>query len=162
MSRIAVGRVQSTTTGRKLWMQDRLRRNGTEHGKSTPLVELCYSEDADMLTVHLDSAGIDFLIEQLSILKELLDQGRCEDCHLFTPESIGSELTVRKSRASERSGSWCNTSALCMDTGVGSEKHQYSRNRAKPIALPSNRIRPHASFIGRRGPMQLRAVLREC
>jgi hypothetical protein len=60
------------------------------------LLSFIANSDANMLTIHLDKEGIEFLIERLSKLKELLDHGQCEDCHLFTAESIGSELTSTK------------------------------------------------------------------
>ncbi len=60
------------------------------------LLSFVANSDANMLTIHLDKDGIEFLIERLSMLKELIDEGQCEDCHLFTAESIGSELTSTK------------------------------------------------------------------
>jgi len=60
------------------------------------LLSFVTNSEADMLTVHLDKRGIEFLMERLSTLKELLDRGQCEHCHLFTTESIGSELTSTK------------------------------------------------------------------
>ena len=64
--------------------------------KVSHLLSFVANSEANMLTVHLDMDGIGILIERLSKLKELLDRGQCEDCHLFTPESIGSELTSTK------------------------------------------------------------------
>ena len=60
------------------------------------LLSFVANSDANMLTIHLDKDGIEFLIERLSKLKELLDEGQCEDCHLFTADSIGSEQTSTK------------------------------------------------------------------
>jgi hypothetical protein len=64
--------------------------------KVNHLLSFVANSDANMLTIHLDKDGIEFLIERLSKLKELLDEGQCEDCHLFTADSIGSELTSTK------------------------------------------------------------------
>lgn len=64
--------------------------------KVNHLLSFVANSDANMLTIHLDKDGIEFLIERLSKLRELLDEGQCEDCHLFTAESIGSELTSTK------------------------------------------------------------------
>ncbi len=64
--------------------------------KVNHLLSFVANSDVNMLTIHLDKDGIEFLIERLSKLRELLDEGQCEDCHLFTAESIGSELTSTK------------------------------------------------------------------
>lgn len=64
--------------------------------KVNHLLSFVADSDANMLTIHLDKDGIEFLIERLSKLKELLDSGQCEDCHLFTADSIGTELTSTK------------------------------------------------------------------
>lgn len=52
--------------------------------------------EANMLSVHMDRDGITFLIERLTLLRDLIDRGECEDCHLFTADSIGSDLSSTK------------------------------------------------------------------
>lgn len=52
--------------------------------KPNHLLSFVTNSDANMLTIHLDKEGIEFLIERLSKLKELIDNGQCEHCHLFT------------------------------------------------------------------------------
>lgn len=88
------------------------------------LLSFVTNDDADMLTVHLDSAGIDFLMERLSILKELLHQGQCEDCHLFTPESIGNELTGTKIPGQANEAVVVQHVKLCAWTQEWAQKHQ--------------------------------------
>ncbi len=62
-------------------------------GPGRLLLSFVANSDANMLTIHLHKDRIEFLIERLSKLKELLDEGHCEDCHLLTADSIGAELT---------------------------------------------------------------------
>ena len=51
---------------------------------------------ANMLSVHMDRDGIAYLIERLTLLRDLIDRGECEDCQLFTVDSIGSDLSSTK------------------------------------------------------------------
>lgn len=60
------------------------------------LLSFVANAEANMLSVHMDRDGIAYLIERLTLLRDLIDRGQCEDCHLFTPESIGTELTSAK------------------------------------------------------------------
>jgi len=60
------------------------------------LLSFVTNSEANMLTVHLDRAGISFLIERLTLLRALVDRDECEDCHLFTTNSIGAELSSTK------------------------------------------------------------------
>lgn len=60
------------------------------------LLSFVANAEANMLSVHMDRDGIAFLIERLTLLRDLIDRGECEDCHLFTADSIGSELSSTK------------------------------------------------------------------
>lgn len=68
------------------------------------LLSFVTNSEANMLTVHLDRDGIEFLIARLAKLKELLDRSQCEDCHLFTQW------------ASQRSSRRTACKAMCLDT----------------------------------------------
>lgn len=52
--------------------------------------------EGNMLSIHMDRDGIDYLIDKLSLLRQLIDRGECEHCHLFTADSIGSDLSSTK------------------------------------------------------------------
>lgn len=60
------------------------------------LLSFVTNAEANMLSVHMDRDGIAYLIERLTLLRDLIDRGECEDCHLFTADSIGSELSSTK------------------------------------------------------------------
>lgn len=77
-----------------------------------------------MLTIHLDKAGIEFLIERLSKLRELLDEGQREDCHLFTADSIGSELTSTKIQGQVNEAVVVQHVKLCAWTQEWAMKHR--------------------------------------
>ena len=64
--------------------------------KVNHLLSFVANSDANMLTIPLDKQGIEFLMERLAKLTELLENGQCEDCHLFAADSIGTELTSTK------------------------------------------------------------------
>jgi len=49
--------------------------------------------DREVVEVHADSAGLAYLIEQLTWLKQKVDQGECEHIHLMTPDWGGSGLS---------------------------------------------------------------------
>lgn len=88
------------------------------------LLSFVANSDANMLTIHLDKDGIEFLIESLSKLKELLDEGQCEDCHLFTAESIGSELTSTKINGQANEAIVVHHVKLCAWTHDWARKHR--------------------------------------
>lgn len=92
-------------------------------GKANHLLSFVANSDANMLTIHLDKDGIEFLIERLSKLKELLDEGQCEDCHLFTTESIGSELTSTKINGQDSEAVVVQHVKLCAWTQEWAMKH---------------------------------------
>ena len=60
------------------------------------LLSFVANAEANMLSVHMDRDGIAYLIERLTLLRDLIDRGECEDSHLFTADSIGSELSSTK------------------------------------------------------------------
>lgn len=64
--------------------------------KSKHLLSFIANASANMLTIHLDKDGIEFLMKRLLKLKERLENGQCEDCPVFTADSIGTELTSTK------------------------------------------------------------------
>lgn len=88
------------------------------------LLSFVTNADADMLTVHLDIDGIDLLIERLSKLRELVDQGKCEDSHLFTAESIGSELSSTMLNGQSSEVNIVHHVKLCVWTKEWSVKHR--------------------------------------
>lgn len=87
------------------------------------LLSFVANSEANMLTVHLDRDGLEFLMERLSTLKELLDSGQCEDCHLFTAESIGSELTSTKINGQANEAVVVQHVKLCAWTHEWARKH---------------------------------------
>ncbi|MCU0719235.1 MAG: hypothetical protein MUC83_06000 [Pirellula sp.] len=93
--------------------------------------------NADMLTVHLDIDGIALLMERLSVLKELIERGQCEDSHLFTTDSIGSELSSTKLIGQSNEVSIVHHVKLCAWTKEWAEKH-----RLVPVPLASIEINP--------------------
>jgi hypothetical protein len=60
------------------------------------LLSFVANTEANMLSIHLDRDGITYLIERLTLLRDLIDRGECEDCHLFTADSVGSDLSSTK------------------------------------------------------------------
>jgi hypothetical protein len=57
----------------------------------------------DQLFVHADRDGLDLLIRYLTRLRSDLDQGECEDLHLFTtPWSGSGDLSTRGVGEGER------------------------------------------------------------
>lgn len=54
-----------------------------------------------MISVHANAAGLDFLIDSLSRLRELVLDGKCEDIHLFAEPTLGGELTATKLGSSD-------------------------------------------------------------
>jgi hypothetical protein len=60
------------------------------------LLSFVANAEANMLSVHMDRDGIAYWIERLTHLRDLIDSGECEHCHLFTADSIGSELSSTK------------------------------------------------------------------
>ncbi len=91
--------------------------------KVNHLLSFVANSDSNMLTIHLDKGGIEFLIEQLSKLRELLDEGHCEDCHLFTANSIGSELTSTKIQGQVNEAVVVQHVKLCAWTQEWAMKH---------------------------------------
>jgi len=69
---------------------------GTNVESVKHLLSFVTNSEANMLSVHLDRDGISFLIERLTNLRELIDKGECEDCHMLTADSVGSELSSTK------------------------------------------------------------------
>jgi hypothetical protein len=53
------------------------------------------------LAVHADLAGITMLIDELEIIREQLEQNDCPHTHLFSPASVGTELTETKIASQE-------------------------------------------------------------
>ena len=49
-----------------------------------------------MVSIHMNLDGLTCLLEKLTSLKTLVENGQCEDAHLFTSDSIGSELSSTK------------------------------------------------------------------
>lgn len=60
------------------------------------LLSFVSNQTGDMVSVHMDRDGISLLIDRLTRLRELIDQGECEDCHLRTAECAGIELSSTK------------------------------------------------------------------
>jgi len=92
--------------------------------KVNHLLSFVANSDANMLTIHLDKDGIEFLVKRLSKLRELLDEGQCEDCHLFTADSIGSELTSKKIQGQVSEAVVVQHVKLCAWTQEWARKHE--------------------------------------
>jgi len=60
------------------------------------LLSFVTNAEGNMLSVHMDKNGINYLIDKLTLLSQLIDRGECEHCHLFTADSIGSDLSSTK------------------------------------------------------------------
>jgi hypothetical protein len=50
------------------------------------------------LSIHADLPGIEYLIEELQLLRSQLLDDDCPHTHLFAPECAGDELTTTKLR----------------------------------------------------------------
>lgn len=60
------------------------------------LLSIVTDEDGTQVFMHLDLAGVNYLLTELIQLKEELENNRCPHTHLFTREWGGEELTVTK------------------------------------------------------------------
>ena len=60
------------------------------------LLSFVSNTEGNMLSVHMDKNGISYLIDKLALLRQLIDRGECEHFHLFTADSIGSDLSSTK------------------------------------------------------------------
>lgn len=54
-----------------------------------------------MISVHANASGLNFLIDSLNRLRELVLEGKCEDIHLFAEPTLGGELTSTKLGSSD-------------------------------------------------------------
>ncbi|MFN7333479.1 MAG: hypothetical protein ACK5TC_00285 [bacterium] len=52
--------------------------------------------EGNMVSIHMNLDGLTYLIEKLEGLKKLVEDGHCEDAHLFSSDSIGNELSSTK------------------------------------------------------------------
>ncbi len=52
--------------------------------------------EGNMVSIHMNLDGLTYLIEKLEGLKTLVEDGHCEDAHLFSSDSIGNELSSTK------------------------------------------------------------------
>lgn len=91
--------------------------------KTNHLLSFVANSDGNMLTIHLDKDGIEFLMERLATLKELLENGQCEDCHLFTADSIGTELTSTKINKQDNEAVVVQHVKLCAWTQEWAREH---------------------------------------
>ena len=87
------------------------------------LLSFVSNPEGDMVTVHLDADGLDFLIEQLTILKQLLHDGQCEHIHLFTTDSIGEELSSTRIKSNPAESTVIQHVKLNCWTREWAEKH---------------------------------------
>lgn len=60
------------------------------------LLSVVANQDGTMISVHADLRGLDFLIHSLSLLRQLLAEGKCEDLHFFSDCALGGELSKTK------------------------------------------------------------------
>lgn len=91
--------------------------------KTNHLLSFVASPDANMLTIHMDKDGIELLMGRLAKLKELLENGQCEDSHLFTADSIGMELTSTKINEQDSEADVVQHVKLCAWTQAWARKH---------------------------------------
>ena len=60
------------------------------------LLSFVTNREGNMVSIHMNLDGLTCLLEKLTSLKTLVENGQCEDAHLFTSDSIGSELSSTK------------------------------------------------------------------
>lgn len=60
------------------------------------LLSVVTDEDGTQVFMHLDLAGINYLLKELGHLKAQLENNDCPHSHLFTEEWGGGELTNTK------------------------------------------------------------------
>ncbi len=60
------------------------------------LLSFVTDEDGHQLFIHIDLAGVKFLIRELNRIKEKLEENDCPHTHLLTKEWGGSELSASK------------------------------------------------------------------
>ena len=60
------------------------------------LLSLVTDEDGTQVFIHLDLAGVNYLLKELSHLKVQLENNDCPHSHFFTEEWGGGELTNTK------------------------------------------------------------------
>jgi hypothetical protein len=99
------------------------------------LLSFVTNAEADMLTVHLDIDGIALLMERLSKLRELIEQGKCEDSHLFTADSIGSELSSTMLKRQPSEVNIVHHVKLCAWTTEWAEKHRLAPSHSLSIEI---------------------------
>ena len=64
--------------------------------KEQHLLSVVTDEDGSQVFIHLDLAGVNYLLKELSHLKAQLEDNDCPHFHLFTEEWGGGELTSSK------------------------------------------------------------------
>ena len=68
-----------------------------EKGSTVPhLLSFVANSEGTMVSIHMNLDGLSFLLDRLSRLKVLVENGHCEDTHWFTADSIGNELSSTK------------------------------------------------------------------
>lgn len=60
------------------------------------LLSIATDEDGAQVSIHLDLAGVNYLLKELSLLKAQLEKNACPHTHLCTKEWGGGELTSSK------------------------------------------------------------------
>lgn len=60
------------------------------------LLSLVTDEDGSQVFLHLDLAGVNYLLSELSYVKNKLEENNCPHAHLFSSEWGGDELTASK------------------------------------------------------------------
>jgi len=60
------------------------------------LLSIATDEDGTQAFMHLDLAGVNYLLKELGQMKEQLEKNDCSHLHMFTEEWGGGELTSSK------------------------------------------------------------------
>ncbi len=60
------------------------------------LLSLVTDEEGAQVTIHLDLAGVNYLLAELNNIKENLEKNDCPHTHLLSSDWGGSELTTSK------------------------------------------------------------------
>lgn len=69
------------------------------------LLSFVSGKKGDRISVHVDKAGLDFLIAELTWLKGKLEEDKCDHTHLRSPAWVGDELSTSKLKDQERDDS---------------------------------------------------------
>lgn len=67
-----------------------------DHTATNRLLSFVTDDSGDQVSIHVDKAGLDLFIKELTWLRQKLEAGECDHTHLMSPDWAGDELTTSK------------------------------------------------------------------